>query len=110
MLPKNREIVYLGKGNIIRRQVLEDGVVPTAANSTITKVELVLADGSARFSFNSTDNAGVVTTPDVDWIVDLDLGAEDIPADDYTANLVLFDADNVDGIVVQSFPLRVTSV
>jgi len=109
-MPKGREIVYLGNDNTVRRQILEQGIVPVSDPVTITKVVIVLVKGSDRYSLNSTDNPVQVKLPDVDWIVELALGDQSIVEGDYSATLVLFDAINDDGIIIQKFPMRITSV
>lgn len=110
-MAKNDETIYLESDNKIRRTITENGGVPVAAYTTITKVEVILTSGSSqRVSLNSTDDPTKVSLPDSDWVVEISFGLETIVPGDYKINIKLFDSGNPNGIMVKFFPAEVKQI
>ena len=100
-------IVYKEKDNAIDLLLKADGVVHDLSDTT--KVELVFEDGSTvnstasgeMFDFSSYATSGILV---------LKLGDLDKTAAFYSAQLVLYDATNTDGIVWGRVPLEFRDV
>lgn len=88
-----REIVYLNRDNTIDLQLKNDGNVANLSGTT--KMELIV---------NGTTISSVTSPDAFDWSAGngklvLALGAENLSAGSYIAKLIVYDADNTDGIV-----------
>ena len=112
------EKVYLNRDNTIKLGLVADGVAVNA--NTLTRVVMKLTDSSgSEFTFDSdidgnafdftTETAQVSDTDTGILIIKLqDAGSPPPAGDDYTANLIVYDTNNPDGIDWDSpFPLQV---
>ena len=113
-----REKVFLNRDNAIKLGLTADGVPVNAA--TLTRVVATLTDGDGNVTtFDSNTDSSVFdwtsqtaqvsdTTTGILVIKLQDASSPPAAGDDYTMNLVVYDAANPDGINWDSgFPLQV---
>lgn len=114
-----REKVFLGRDNSIRLGLVVDGTAYNAAILTRIVVRLVNAAGDVTIIdsntagnenvFDTTQSAQVSDTTTNILVIKLqDAAVPPTPGDDYTADLILYDSQNPDGVRWDApFPVEV---
>lgn len=102
-----REYVYLGRDNTIELQLLADKTPLTALQmQAITKIELIY--NGQTISSQTNPDAFDWSTREAEGVVIIALGDISISAGtDLAADLIIYDAENTNGIVWSSFTLKV---
>ena len=102
-----QEKVFLNRDNAIKLGLTADGTPVNA--STLTRVEMILTDSDGNVYEFDSSSAQVVDTVTGILIIKLQDSTSPPPtADDYVANLILYDSANPNGIHWDSpFPLEV---
>ena len=102
-----RETVYLGRDNTIELELKEHKALLTSGQMDAITQAAIYYQGQV---YDSDTHAGAfdwITKKDKAIII-LDLGSLPLPIGmDTKAKLIIFDADNTDGIVWQRFTLEV---
>lgn len=104
-----REIIYPDRDNSIVRQVFENGKAPDATPDTVTRTGIILTRGDQTIEHYSDDSPSYLGLPDENWRITAKLGTSGIEKGLYRARLILFDANNTNGIVVKPFSVVVSS-
>lgn len=102
-----RETVYLGRNNTIELQLLEDSTALTTAQmQAITRMDLIY--NGVTISSQENPSAFDWSTREDEAVVIISLGGLEISIGmDLAADLIVYDAQNTDGIVWASFNLKV---
>jgi len=90
-----KETIYLNRDNTVDLLLLEDGK-PIDLTSA-TKIEVI--DTACAWAVNSVDSPDAFEIGTTDGKIILKLGHEPIAPDSYTCRVIVYDAQNADGVV-----------